>query len=267
MCRNFFGAADVIAAMRRLALIAGLAAAAAASVAFAATGGTVPHRAGGYADAANRTVRATNERFAVDVRITKNTRTLALHVRGATGPGELKLRMKLDDAKAADGTKIPGMNGAIIVDGPFLYERAPNGMSVGKLHWLRTRIADLGPSSTSLRTIHGLTPDALLQVLGQTRMRSTGDAGVYGGSLAYDNPVVRRGLGALTGDIEFRRLYAMVLVGIDGRVHRVRITGRTADGSAKLRLLAYFYAFDKPVHVQPPAQEAFLDLKQELLAS
>ncbi len=254
--------------MRRFLLIGGLALLVGAAVAFAATGGTAARPATtSYADAAQRTLRAASQRFAVDVRITKDTRPVTLHVRGASAPGALKIRLKMDDATQADGTVVPGMNGAILIDGPFLYERAPSGMILGKVRWLRLHIADLSPSSENLRNIHDLTPYALLRVLGEARMRPTGDPGVYSGRLAYDDPIVRNRLGALTGDIEFRNLRATVLVGTDGRVHRVRITGRTADGSAMLRLQAYLYAFGLPVKVKPPAQGAFLDPKREQLAN
>lgn len=252
--------------MRRLVLIAGLSAAVAASVTFAATGGTVARRGPSYADAASRTLRATSQRFAVDVRITKAARPLALHVRGALAPGTLKLRLTTEDAKAADGTVVPGIAGAVIVDGPFLYERAPSGTIGGKQQWLRLHLADVSPSSSTLRNIRSMTPPSLLRAIGEARMRPTGDSGVFSGRLPYDDPIVRRGLSALTGDIEFRRLRAMVLVGTDGRVHRVRVTGRTADGSTRLRLQAYLYAFDRPVKVKPPAQDAFLDLKREQLS-
>jgi hypothetical protein len=253
--------------MRRLALIAGLALAAAASVAFAATGGTAAGSAPSFADAAKRTLRAPTQRFAVDVWITRDAEPVTLHVRGAVAPDALKLRLKMDDRTTADGTVVPGMDAAILIDGPFLYERAPSGMNVGKVRWLRLHLADLSPSSEDLRTIRNLTSHALLRVLGQARMRPTGDAGVYSGRLAYDDPIVRRGLGSLTGDIEFRNLRATVLVGTDGRVHRVRITGRTADGSAHLRLMAYLYAFGLPVKVKAPPQDAFLDLKREQLVN
>jgi hypothetical protein len=254
--------------MRRFLLIGGLAltAAASAAFAFAATGGTASRRATSYADAARRTLRAPTHRFSVDVKVTKDAQPLTMHVRGASAPDALQIRLKMDDTKRSDGTVVPGMNGAILIDGPFLYERAPDGMVLGKIRWLRLHLADLSPSDPNLRNINGLTSRSLLQVLDQARMRPTGDPGVFSGKLAYDNPVVRNKLGPLTGDIEFRHMRATVLVGTDGRVHRVRITGSTADRSTSFRLMAYLYAFGQPVKVKPPAQDAFLDPKREQLA-
>jgi hypothetical protein len=255
--------------MRRFLLIGGLAlmGVSSAAFAFAATGGTAARPARSYADAAKRTLRAPSHHFAVDVKVTKSARPLTMHVRGASAPGALKLRLKMDDAKRPDGTVVPGMNGAILIDGPFLYEQAPEGMIVGKVHWLRLHLADLSPSDPNLRNIQYLTSRSLLQVLDQARLRPTGDPGVYSGALPYDNPIVRNQLGPLTGDVEFRHLHATVLVGTDGRVHRVRITGRTADLSTSFRLMAYLYAFGVPVKVTPPAPGSFLDPKQQELAS
>jgi hypothetical protein len=254
--------------MRRYLFIGGLAlvSAASAAFAFAATGGTAARPARSYADAAKRTLRVPSHRFAVDVKVTKGAQPLTMHVRGASAPGALKLRLKMDDAKRADGSVVPGMKGAILIDGPFLYERAPDGMALGKIRWLRLHLADLSPSDKNLRNINDLTTRSLLQVLDQARMRPTGDPGVFSGKLAYDNPVVRNRLGSLTGDIEFRHMRATVLVGTDGRIHRVRITGQTADRSTSFRLMAYLYGFGEPVKVTPPAQGAFLDPKREQLA-
>lgn len=255
--------------MRRLAITSGLGivAAAAASVAFAASGDTTKrHPRPSYADAAARTLRARSERFSIDVTIVKNLRTVTLHVNGATGPGKLKLRLRLDDAKLGDGTPVPGVTGAVLIDAPFLYQHAPSGLAVGKLQWLRERLSDVG-SSENFRNIRAMTPRSLLAVLESARIRPDGDAFVYGGWLPYDHPAVRRGLGPLTGDVQFRSLHTLVLVGRDGRVHRIRITGKTADGRTTLTLLAHLYAFDKRVRVKAPPMDAFLDPKRELLSN
>jgi hypothetical protein len=191
------------------------------------------------------------------VTVTNRSKATTFHVRGATAPGKLLLRFRMD----------PGMRGAIVIDGPFLYLRAPAGMLHGKVQWLRRRIADINPNSAELRNIHSMTPAALLDVFATTRMRPTGDVGVFEGRLPYDEPVVRRVIRSLAGDVEFRRLGAMALVGEDGRVRRLRISGLTADKSVQLDVLAYFYAVDKPVQIAAPSQDTFLDLKQQRLTS
>jgi hypothetical protein len=56
-------------------------------------------------------------------------------------------------------------------------------------------------------------------------------------------------------------------VGRDRLLHRLRITGRTADRSSTLRLEARLYAFGRRVHVQPPAPGSFLDAKREQLTN
>jgi hypothetical protein len=256
--------------MRRILLIAPLAALVSASVAFAATGRTSV-RAVSLHDAMQRTAHVSSQRFAVDVRITKGRQPVTLHVRGASGPSALSMKMRTDDLTLPDGTVVPGMDGAVLVDGPFLYERAPNGMAVGKLRWLRQRLADLSPASPDLSNIRNMTPVTLLQVLGEARMQRVplhaGDAWVFRGALAYDDPVVRRGLSSLTGNVEFRGLRITAWVGGDRLLHRLRITGRTADGASALRLDARLYAFGRHVHVQPPALGSFLDAKREQLTN
>jgi hypothetical protein len=89
--------------------------------------------------------------------------------------------------------------------------------------------------------------------------------GVFRGTVAYDDRVVRRGLSSLTSDIEFRDLRITAWVGRDGLLHRIRLTGRTADRSTALHLDARLYAFGSRVRVQPPAADAFLDPKREQL--
>ena len=256
--------------MRRLAITSalGFVAAAAASVAFAGSGDTTKrHARPSYADAAARTLRATSERFSIDVTIVKNLRTVALHLNGAEGPGKLKLRLRLEDAKLGEGAPVPGVAGAVLIDGPFLYEHAPSGMVVGKLQWLRERLSELDPSAENLRNIRAMTPRSLLAVLGVARIRPTADRFVYAGWLPFDDPAVEGGLGPLTGDVQFRSLHAHALLGRDGRVHRIRITGKTADGRTTLTLLAHMYAFDRPVKVKAPPMDAFLDPKRELLSN
>jgi hypothetical protein len=250
--------------VRRIALIACLAGLSAASVAFAATGGTAARHVS-LGDAARRTMLVSTQRFAVDVHIAKDRQPLTLRVRGASAPSSLSVKMKMDDLQLPDGTVAPGMDGAVLIDGPFLYERAPRGMAVGNVRWLRQRLADLSPASGELRTIHNLTSRTLLQVLFEARMHRTGSR-MFRGTLAYDDAAVRRGLGSFTGNIEFRGLHVTAWVGNDRLVHRLRLTGRTADRSAALRLEARLFAFGRPVRVRPPAQGAFFDAKREQLA-
>jgi hypothetical protein len=245
--------------MRRIWLIASVSALISFSVAYAATGGTAG-RPASLSEAAKRTAHVSLHRFAVDVRITRDGQPLTLHVRGASAPGVLSVTMKTDDVTLPDGTRSQGIDGAVLIDGPFLYERAPDNMAIGKLHWLRLRLADLGPSSPELRNIRNLTPPSLLQVLGEARMHRIAP-NVFSGTLAYDDPVVLRGLGSLTGNVEFRGLRITAWVGKDGLLHRLRLTGHTANGSSKLLLQARLYAFGSPVHVHVPVPGAFLDPK------
>jgi hypothetical protein len=56
-------------------------------------------------------------------------------------------------------------------------------------------------------------------------------------------------------------------VGRDGLVHRLLITGHTADRASTLALSARLFAFGKPVHVKPPAPGTFVDDKLGQLTS
>jgi hypothetical protein len=85
----------------------------------------------------------------------------------------------------------------------------------------------------------------------------------FHGTLAYDNPAVRAGLVHLTGGLEFRGLRISALVGNDGLVHRIVVTGRTADGRTTFSLRAHLFGLGKAVHVTPPAPGTFLDPHQD----
>ena len=70
-----------------------------------------------------------------------------------------------------DGTTLPGTRSAALLDGPFLYERAPSGLAVfGAVHWLRLTVADLAPASPDLAAVNAMTPAPILRVLEAARM-------------------------------------------------------------------------------------------------
>jgi len=159
----------------------------------------------------------------------------------------------------ADGTKVPGPSGAALLDGPFLYERAPDNIVVqGTLRWLRLSTARLSKASDDLQAVRAMTPSPLLRVLGEAHMWQAGTR-LYRGTVAYDDPIVRTALARLTGGIEFRHLRLSAFVGRDGLLHRLLLTGRTADRKTTLQLSARFYSFGRPVHVSPPAPGTFMD--------
>jgi len=257
--------------MRRIAITGCLAFCVAASASFgfaASSDASKRHQVRpACADISARTLRATSLYFSMDVTIIKNLRTATLHVNGAVGPGKLTVRQRLVDETPSGGPPAAPVTGAALIDGPFVYEHAPSGLVGGKRQWLRQRLADLGPASKELRNIRGLAPRSLLVAMDRARIRATPDRFVYSGWLGYDGTAVRRGLGPVTGNVQVRSLYAVVLTGKDGRVHRIRITGKTADGTANILLLAHLYAFDRPVKVRAPAQNEYIDPKSELLSN
>jgi hypothetical protein len=176
--------------------------------------------------------------------------------------------MRVADVKLPDGTVVRGAAGAALLDGPFLYERAPVAIAQhGNLHWLRLPVASLSRSSDDLRAVHSMTPAPLLRLLRAARIAPAAEgARVYHGSVAYDDPAVVR-LAKLTGGIEFRRLRVSAVVGDDGLVHRIVVTGRTQDGEATFSLRARLFGFGRPVHVTPPAPGTFLDEQLAELAA
>jgi hypothetical protein len=236
----------------------------AGSVAFAANGDHSRSKT-----SLNRAIEATAssgpERYAFHLRMKRGASALSLHVRGQVGPRTISISLRMGDMTMPDGTKVPGPRTAAVIDGPFLYERAPSSAAaLGKVHWLRVPLADLAKSSHDLDVVRALTPTPLLRVLDAAHV-TTGSKSLrsYHGTLPYDAPAVRRGLGRLTGGLEFRGLRVSALVGSDGLVHRIVVTGRTADGRTTFSLRAHLFAFGKPLHVTPPAPGTFVDLHQD----
>jgi hypothetical protein len=237
---------------------------AAGSVAFAANGdhsARYPSLRQAVADTAS----TKSERYAFHVRMTRGASTLTLHVRGQAATGTISVSLRMGDTTMPDGTKVPGPRSAALIDGPFLYERVPSSLGgVGKVLWLRVRLSELPKSSHDLSVVHALTPAPLLRVLDAARIApaSQGTRSFHG-TLAYDNPSVRAGLVHLTGGLEFRGLRISALVGSDGLVHRIVVTGRTADGRTTFSSRAHLFGFGKAVHITLPAPGTFLDPHQD----
>jgi hypothetical protein len=199
----------------------------------------------GLRPALARTAHAPSLRYRLRVRIVRDGTPLALHVRGQASRSTISIRLQTGD----------GRSGAALLDGPFLYELAPNGLVVvGKIRWLRVSLRHLSARADDLKAVHAMTPAPL----GEAHLRQAG-ARLYRGAVAYDDPIVRTALARLTNRIEFRQLRVSAFVGRDGLVHRVLLTGRTADGKTTLAFSARLFAFGRPVHVSPPAPGTFMD--------
>jgi hypothetical protein len=240
--------------MRKLALAAAAAFVVASPIAFAAARGgaaskpDLPH-------ALARTSTVSSLHYTLHVRIRKDGMPLALRVRGASDAGRVSVHL----ASA-------GMTGAALLDGAFLYEEAPNGVAVfDKIRWLRLTVARLSPASQAMSAVRALTPAPLIRVVREARLVATSPR-VFRGAVRYDDPIVRRALRRLTGNLEFRGLRVTVSLGRDGRVHRVLLTGRTADKSATLALSAHLFGFGRPVHLVLPKPGTFMDEQLAQLA-
>jgi len=252
--------------VRKPAVIGVLATLAALSSAFAAAGGDAAPKPG-LRDVMARTVGARSVHYALHVRMRRGDTPLALHVRGQANRGTISVSLHMGDLKLPDGTTVPGPSGAALLDGPFLYERAPNNIVVqGRIRWLRLSVRQLSSASDDLKAVHAMTPSPILRVVGEAHMWQAGSR-LYKGTVAYDDPIVRTALARLTGGIEFRRLRLSAFVGRDGRLHRIVLTGRTADGRTTLVLSARLYSFGRPLHVLPPAPGTFMDEQLSLLAT
>jgi hypothetical protein len=245
--------------MRKTALIGSISIVAALAVAVARTGDAAPKP--DLSHALDRTTHVASMRYALTVRIAKDDEPLSLRVRGQTNRETISVHLRMGDVTLPDGTRVPGPTTAALLLGPFLYERAPSNMAVlGKLRWLRLRVADLSDAAPELKAVQALTPGPLLRVLAVARLtQATPEGRLFRGTVAYDDPVVRASLARLTGGIEFRALRLSVYVGLDGLVHRLHLTGRTADHKTTLSLSARLFGFGRPVHVTPPKPGTFLD--------
>ena len=233
--------------MRKVALIAAAAVVAACSILFATARGGAAAPKPGIQLALNRTSHASSLRYAFRVGIHENGVLLTLHVRGQSDAHTISVHLATAGLAASE-----------LLDGPFLYEQAPDGMAVfGKWRWLRVSLARLPADSEAIEVVHALTPDPLLRVIAHSHMRAIGSA--FTGAVPYYDPVVRDALTRLTGGMEFRRLRVTVGVGRDGLIHTVRITGKTADRTSTFLLVARLYAFGRPVHVSPPKPGTFID--------
>jgi hypothetical protein len=254
--------------MRRPVLVAvPLALLAAGAFSFAALGGNGPHAADA-ASANARTARAESVHYNVAVTLTMKKQPMTLHIVGGASRQGLAVLLRLDDLQLSDGSSLPGATAAVRMSRPFVYERAPAVAGIlGKVRWLRLSTLGLSPRSSVMSHIHALTPAPLLRVVAEAKLRPTGTTGSFAGPVAYDDPIVSTALASLNGGLEFRNLRVHVVVGRDGLVHRVRIDGRTADGTSTLRVRARLYGFDRPVKIVLPKPGTFLDHQLEQLQS
>lgn len=232
--------------MRKVLFIAAAVLVAACSIVFATARGTAAPKPG-IAVAVKRTAHVSSLRYAFRVGIHEYGVPLTLHVRGQSDTHTISVHLETAGLAAGE-----------LLDGPFLYEQAPDGMNVyGKWRWLRVSVARLSAHSEAIEVVHALTPEPLLRVISHSRLHRSGST--YEGAVPYYDPVVRDALTRLTGGIEFRHLQIAVAVGRDGLIHSVKLTGKTVDHSSTFSLVARLYAFGRPVHVSPPKPGTFID--------
>lgn len=195
------------------------------------------------------TESAASFRYSIVISVRRSNLPARLTLRGVSGRGKLFV-----SARQASGSEAAAM-----IDGPFFYERAPNGIAVGgTIRWLRVPIHAIGHASAALNAVRTMTPAPLLRVLGEshpTRTRGNG----FAGKVHYDDPIVRSAITRLSGGIEFHDLRVIARLGGDGLIHGIGVTGITADGTTTLDIQARLFAFGRPVHLTPPAEGTFMD--------
>jgi hypothetical protein len=254
--------------MRKLVVLGGVAVAAAVAATFAVAGGGHAASRLGLAAAVSKTEATPSVRYTIHVRLRHAGVPMALHIHGQAAAHTISVAMRMSDLTLADGTVVPGPTGAALLDGPFLYERAPSNLAVdGPVRWQRLTVWTLPAGSGDLAAIRSMSPAPLLRLL---RAAHTGRASqtsrIVRGSIAYDDLAVRR-LTRLIGDLEFRHLRVFAGLGRDKRVHRIVLTGRTADGRTTLSLRARLFGYGKPFHVTPPKPSTFVDQQLAQIAA
>jgi hypothetical protein len=241
--------------MRMIALISLVAAASfAGAFTFAAAGGNKPNVPD--VQAANvSTAKAASVHYRVAITLKKASTPMTLHIRGASQPGRLL-------AKLALGSQ----TGTIMLDSNFLYETAPKGIVVlGNFSWLRMNVGRLSPRSQTMSTLRSLTPSPLLHIVAEAKLHPLARHDIFVGTVAYDDPVVRTALRDLANGYEFRELHLRVVVGRDGRIHRLLLEGRSADHKTTFLLRARLFGFGTPVKITLPKQGTFMDPALEQL--
>jgi hypothetical protein len=188
-------------------------------------------------------------RYSIVISVVRESIPAQLTLRGVSARGKLFV-----SARQASGSE-----SAAMIDGPFFYERAPNGIAVdGTIRWLRVPIAAIGRSAPALNLVRNMTPAPLLRVLGEANAAPTRGSR-FAGTVQYDDPIVRSAITRFSGGVEFHDLHVTARLGGDGLIHRIRVTGITADRTTTLDIQARLSAFGRPVHLTPPAEGTFMD--------
>ncbi|MGZ4333785.1 MAG: hypothetical protein ACXVRJ_05875 [Gaiellaceae bacterium] len=243
--------------MRRSLLLVAVATFVTASVAPAATDREAPRAT--LLQAVAQTNDAGSFRYVMTIAVSQENRpTAELQIHGTRGPHLLFVRVKATSSPA-----LPGQQQSALLDGPFLYEGAPDGIAVyGSIRWLRVPVASLSPTSKPLTSMRNLSPAPLLRLVDESSLaRKHMPKGLFRGKLAYDDAIVHTALSGMSGGIEFRKVRYTARVGADGFVHTINVTGTTADGSRTLSIRARLHSFGLRVDLKPPAEGTFMDRK------
>ena len=237
----------------------------AASVAFATRGtasasAPASRFAPSLAGAAKATAAAASYRFRLCAQIGQGGVPYVLHVEGATGRSAQHVHLKVADMSTADGSKLTGPSADVKTDDAFLYVRSTATRSLTGPLWVRERLSTLTPDAPELQTMRQVEPSWLLRILPRARGVTRGpDAGVFHARLSYADPVVRKALAGVEGEIEYRHLRLTAWVAPNGLLRLLLVTGRTADGSSHFLLTLALDRYGRPVGVTPPPGGQLVD--------
>src|SRR5262249_3838835 len=154
-----FGCPPALCFEMRKALLIGVA----VTLLWSSTGSARSQRLG---SAVRATESAPSFRYAIAISVTRaEAPPTGLSIHGVSGRGQPFVHVR----------QIPGRDGAAMIDGPFLYERASSRVVVDRsIQWLRVPIASIGKASSVVNAVRSLTPLPLLRVLGESHAGPSG---------------------------------------------------------------------------------------------
>src|SRR3954454_11669092 len=152
--------------MRKLVVLGGVTLAASVAATFAVAGGGHAVAKPGLTAAVSKTEAASSVRYTIHVRLTRRGVPMTLRIRGRAAADTVSIATRMSDLTLADGTVVPGPTGAALLDGPFLYERAPSNLAVdGPVQWQRLAVWALPAGSPDLAGVPAMSPAPLRRVL------------------------------------------------------------------------------------------------------
>ena len=125
----------------------------------------------------SKTAHASSVHYSLAVRLQKQQEPFVLHIRGGASRDRVAVHLQLSSVTLRDGTTLPATTGAVMFNRPFLYERAPGGLAVNGMSWLRLQTSGMPQNSQALTSERAQTPSPLWHVTQESRLRPAGRGG------------------------------------------------------------------------------------------